>query len=256
MATDNNLEKASNGYEIKYAKNLEEAMSYCLELRNNGFWSFRGQRNEKWQLGLHRAEDKESMSEYREQFKKRCNELERPPFYESEYEEWRWLFFAQHHRLKTRLLDWTSNPLVAIYFATENILSKGSDKTDIGAVWAIKVEKAYFRSPKELNRKPVELEEWMMINPSPISARLARQSGKFSYHPRKDSDSIDRIHKGRNIKLKKIILSDGNNSNPSREIRRQLGIMNVHHASMFPDADGIAAFVSYEWKDLQSIENP
>jgi len=46
-------------------------------------------------------------------------------------DDWDWLALAQHHGLPTRLLNWTTNALVALWFAVEK---PAKTKTD-GAVW-------------------------------------------------------------------------------------------------------------------------
>lgn len=56
-------------------------------------------------------------------------------------DDWDVLFFMQHYRIPTRLLDWTENPFIALYFALTSapydIVAKKRIYVDDAAVWVL-----------------------------------------------------------------------------------------------------------------------
>ncbi len=232
------------------------------------YWSFRGQRDCDNILGISRKFKstfdlkfiKKNKNEINTRidalfnvFCKRCQEFPQPDYLHEE-NTWNWLFYAQHYGLKTRLVDWSTNPLVALYFAvSSNPHNRDTKDKKDGVVWALKVENNKVLKTEELKEcKPGLLKEWTLVAPPPITSRLARQSGKFTYHP---DPFLDIATEKREdvifvkIKIKKPKKKDNEKPNYDR-IKKQLGIMNIHQASLFPDADGVARFVNNEWHKI------
>jgi FRG domain len=55
-------------------------------------------------------------------------------------DEWAQLFFMQHYRVPTRLLDWSYSPLIALHFALSGAEIASTDPNSACAVWTLHPE--------------------------------------------------------------------------------------------------------------------
>jgi len=134
--------------------------------------------------------------------------------------DWEALAIAQHFGLATRLLDWTANPLAALFFAVED----GSESVD-SAVWFYSHGGDLAVGPSD----PFSIDEVGLFYPPHIAARIVVQSACFTAHPQMHADWPQ------SLALIRI---------PGRcreHIRRQLAGLGVSRAALFPDLEGLAS---------------
>jgi hypothetical protein len=154
-----------------------------------------------------------------------------------EYVRWKQITVAQHYRLPTRLLDWTANPLVALFFAIE----KATSLADPGIAYFVGRETTSVESLARRNEKPPIYEgridgqqgELSFVRPPDIDHRITAQSSFFSVSA---TPRVPLCPDG--VVLVKAVARE--------EIRTELSIMGINRKNLFPGLEGLADHLKWD----------
>ncbi|WP_102127536.1 FRG domain-containing protein [Deinococcus planocerae] len=186
---------------------------------------------------------------------------------------WYWLALGQHHGLPTRLLDWTSSPMVALHFATAEEELYGQDGViwmvnfvetnrelplplrrlldrEGGQVFTVDMLASYSRRHQQAEQGPVttfdmgwleDLEQeaeqpfLLFLEPPSLDERIVQQSALFALLSNPDTALDDWLVEHPATYRKVIIPAE-----LKWEVRDKLDQSNINERTLFPDLGGLS----------------
>jgi len=222
---------------IMEVKNTSDALTFLYGLSlNQANLRFRGQANSDWpvQPSIYRFE---GFQRYQAVLFERLlldtrPKQPTPPLIHTVY-ELEWLMVAQHYAIPTRLLDWSRDILVALYFACE-------DKDNIDRDGALFIcDQSNYPLFTAYNECAMECQEFSFISTNIVNPRMRLQSGSFMMwgHSPLDEESRESYdllayHKAQNrsCHIEKIYIPASRKSRILRQLDR---VYSINHDSIY-----------------------
>lgn len=233
--------------EIIDEKHLITSVSQFLKVKNSylytsninsGKWLYRGESNYEYKLipsigrlfGHLPFNEKNNLFDFE---KSAFNEFKISTYSQlRETNSFILLAVAQHHGLKTRLLDWSFSPLAALFFAVENEAKHTTD----GSLVAFQSQFTFNNFPEGTNSPFANnLNDYHYIFSPDMSPRIKAQQGVFQLF----KDPTSEFKEGYNLLKFKIPFKY------KKSIKKELESLGVSYKSLFPDLDGLCKTINY-----------
>lgn len=158
-----------------------------------------------------------------------------------------WMALAQHHQIPTRLLDWTTNPLVSLFFAVERTDAEFESRIYRGKIYDVQIYDYERHNEMDAKTFDQDVAPFRFYMPNYVDRRLAAQSSCFTLHPQMEFYEKERYYHHFQDVLPRELAVETCIVPKSRfgPIKSELYEIGISPKTIFPGLDGLGRSITY-----------